>query len=199
MHRTEPIAYHIRSRSCEPCWKRSQTRASAPTPGLKFMPAPRRLSLDLKPAPAEDHHRQLPTDLGPRRLSSLSTTRATNKEKHYVLRHHHHLRRPHDLHPHLHRPARPHQRQLAPAVIRTPIQQKRPLSSGLSHLNPCLPANHQQPLVLHLALPDRDLRVGPLHHAGELIPPLHQHQRIGSIGHLPKPNPFQLLLSLQPI
>ena len=42
----------------------------------------RRLSQDLTPAHAEDHHRQLPTELGPERLSSLSTTRAENKEKH---------------------------------------------------------------------------------------------------------------------
>ena len=90
----------------------------------KLCQRPRRLSLDLTPAPAEDHHRQLP-ELGPKRLLSLSTTRAENKEKHHVLRNHDHLCRPHRLRPHLHRHARPHQRQLALAIIRIPIQQKK--------------------------------------------------------------------------
>ena len=32
-----------------------------------------------------------------------------------------------------------------------------------------------------------------------LSPPLHHHQSVVSLSHLPKPNPFQLLLRLQPV
>jgi len=76
MHRMEPIGYHIRSRSCERCWKRSQYKGKRATLGpLIYASGTATAESRSQPAHAEDHHRQ-PQNFGHQRCL------CARKEKH---------------------------------------------------------------------------------------------------------------------